>query len=311
MRKKTKKFGSGGAALTGLGMGFIGSALYDKLMKKSDKDDDDKDFSKLTSVKNTRSLEDQIGSKKKEEPTTKTEPKEETSKETRDDYLAKKVPPLKTTGTFTGPDTTPPDLNYKDKEDVKPVKKAASNPAVSSSTAIKMQPADNNKRESKPVPRMQPKNPNIKMPLSSSERPYKPYPSGSKYDLEDKAKKAESKPNKAAPVTRYSKDKQKDNDSKFVPRHLRNTTPFKKGGMVKKYNDGGTVKPEPKKDTMPEWAKNERENKKRDELNKRETEGAKKEVKRNMSTFGFKHGGSASSRGDGIAQRGKTRGKIC
>lgn len=91
------------------------------------------------------------------------------------------------------------------------------------------------------------------------------------------------------------------------------TENMKKGGKVKKYNSGGTAtsKPEPKKDTMPEWAKNERENRRRDELNKREAEGAAKEVKRNMSTFGFKNGGSASSRADGIAQRGKTRGKIC
>jgi hypothetical protein len=87
---------------------------------------------------------------------------------------------------------------------------------------------------------------------------------------------------------------------------------MKKGGKVKKYNSGGTAtsKPEPKKDTMPEWAKNERANRKQDELNKREAEGAAKEVKRNMSTFGLKNGGSASSRADGIAQRGKTRGKI-
>jgi hypothetical protein len=91
------------------------------------------------------------------------------------------------------------------------------------------------------------------------------------------------------------------------------TENMKRGGKVKKYNSGGTAtsKPEPKKDTMPEWAKNERENRRRDELNKREAEGAAKEVKRNMSTFGFKNGGSASSRADGIAQRGKTRGKIC
>ena len=91
---------------------------------------------------------------------------------------------------------------------------------------------------------------------------------------------------------------------------------MKKGGKIKKYAEGGvaTAKPEPKKDTMPEWAKNERANRKQDELNKREAEGAAKEVKRNMSTFGLKSGGSvssASSRADGIAQRGKTRGKIC
>ena len=97
------------------------------------------------------------------------------------------------------------------------------------------------------------------------------------------------------------------------PKSMMKKEGYKKGGKVKKYNSGGTAtsKPEPKKDTMPEWAKNERANRKQDELNKREAEGAAKEVKRNMSTFGFKNGGSASSRADGIAQRGKTRGKIC
>ena len=101
------------------------------------------------------------------------------------------------------------------------------------------------------------------------------------------------------------------------PKSMMKKEGYKKGGKVKKYASGGipaAVKPEPKKDTMPEWAKNERANRKQDELNKREAEGATKEVKRNMSTFGFKRGGSvssASSRADGIAQRGKTRGKIC
>jgi hypothetical protein len=105
---------------------------------------------------------------------------------------------------------------------------------------------------------------------------------------------------------------------------------MKKGGKVKKMADGGiaTAKPElkkpaPKKDTMPDWAKTDRENKAKDDLNKREAAGADKEVKRNMSTFGLKKGGatkvkkyasggsvSASKRADGIAQRGKTRGKM-
>lgn len=52
------------------------------------------------------------------------------------------------------------------------------------------------------------------------------------------------------------------------------------------------------------------ENAKKDALNKREGEGAEKEVKRNMSTFGFKKGGTASSRADGCAQRGKTKGRM-
>lgn len=91
----------------------------------------------------------------------------------------------------------------------------------------------------------------------------------------------------------------------------------KKGGKVKKYGDGGAAttkpeapKPEPKKDNMPEWAKNERENAERDRRVKKEGAGAEKEVKKNMSTFGFKKGGTASSRADGCAIRGKTRGKV-
>jgi hypothetical protein len=69
-------------------------------------------------------------------------------------------------------------------------------------------------------------------------------------------------------------------------------------------------KAEPKKDTMPEAMRLERENAKKDELNRREAAGAEKEVKRNMSTFGLKKGGSvksASARADGCCVRGKTR----
>jgi hypothetical protein len=318
MKKKARKFGTGGAILTGLGAGFVGSAIYDKLMKnKEDKEDK---FQSLKSVDSKgRSPQEQINKQtgaKSVEPETKAEIKAEPKTDSREDYLEKRgAKPIKTTGTFSGADTTAPDTDVKDTTPA-PVKKVSTpKPAVSSNTAIKMAPPDNADLKPKPVPKAQPKKPDTKMPLPSDERPYKPYPADSKYGLEDKAKtetKSEKKPAKpkTAPVTRYSKDKEKEGDSKFVPRHLRNTTPFKKGGMVKKYNDGGAAKAEPKKDTMPEWAKNERENKKKDELNKRESEGAKKEVKRNMSTFGFKKGGTASSRADGIAQRGKTRGRI-
>jgi hypothetical protein len=260
MKKKAKKFGTGGTILTGLGAGFVGSAIYDKLMKnKEDKEDK---FQSLKSVDSKgRSPQEQIDKQvgaKSVEPETKAAPKEET----REEYLAKKVKPIKETGTFSGSDTTEPDTDVKDNTPAPaPVKKVStSKPTVSSSTAVKMAPPDNADLKPKSVPKAQPKKPETKMPLPSSERPSKPYPTGSKYDLEDKAK-SEDKPKpakpKTAPVTRYSKDKEKGSDSKFVPRHLRNTTPFKKGGMVKKYN-----------------------------------------------------GGSASSRGDGIAQRGKTRGRM-
>ncbi len=70
--------------------------------------------------------------------------------------------------------------------------------------------------------------------------------------------------------------------------------------------------PAPKKDAPkpPSGLALEYENLKKDQKVKQEAEGAEKEVKRNMSTFGLKKGGSASSRADGCAQRGKTRGKM-
>jgi hypothetical protein len=89
----------------------------------------------------------------------------------------------------------------------------------------------------------------------------------------------------------------------------------KAGGKVKKYAEGGvttTTPPAPKK-KEPTGMELEVENAKKDARVKKEAAGAEKEVKRNMSTFGFKKGGSVSSaskRADGCAMRGKTRGKM-
>jgi hypothetical protein len=46
---------------------------------------------------------------------------------------------------------------------------------------------------------------------------------------------------------------------------------------------------------------------KADRQQKKEQEAGEKEVKENMGRVGFKKGGSASSRADGCAIRGKTR----
>jgi hypothetical protein len=88
---------------------------------------------------------------------------------------------------------------------------------------------------------------------------------------------------------------------------------YKKGGEVKKYAAGGAVTPPPapkKKDTMPEWAKNERENMRKDKLVDDEAKAGDKARKEGMGKIGFKNGGSASSRADGCAIKGKTRGKM-
>ena len=86
--------------------------------------------------------------------------------------------------------------------------------------------------------------------------------------------------------------------------------------MAEKMNMPAPKPPTPKKDTtpLPEWLKNERENQERDRRVKQEQEAYEKYDKTRLKDQGsFKKGGSvgsASKRADGIAQRGKTRGKM-
>jgi hypothetical protein len=73
-------------------------------------------------------------------------------------------------------------------------------------------------------------------------------------------------------------------------------------------------KVEPKKRTpLPPDMAMEVENKRRDQLVDDEYKAGEKARKKNMGEIGFKSGGSvssASSRGDGCAQRGKTKGRM-
>jgi hypothetical protein len=90
---------------------------------------------------------------------------------------------------------------------------------------------------------------------------------------------------------------------------------YKKGGAVKKYADGGMTssKPEPKKAPMPAFAREAKENRERDQRVKKEQDTYQKGEKTRLKEQGsmFKSGGmTASKRADGIAMRGKTRGKM-
>lgn len=113
---------------------------------------------------------------------------------------------------------------------------------------------------------------------------------------------------------------------------------YKKGGKVKKFAGGGlgenipargNQKPsgsvrstvtnlparvDPKKDNtpIPEWLQNERKNQEQDMRNRRERDAYDKgEATRLRDQGSFKKGGmTASRRGDGIAQRGKTKGRM-
>lgn len=91
---------------------------------------------------------------------------------------------------------------------------------------------------------------------------------------------------------------------------------YKKGGKVKKFAGGGVTpaaapKPAPKKDNtpIPDWLKNERENQQQDRRNRKEREMYDKgESTRLRDQGSFKKGGV--TRGDGIAMRGKTKGRM-
>lgn len=87
-------------------------------------------------------------------------------------------------------------------------------------------------------------------------------------------------------------------------------------GTVKSTATKLPAKIDPNKNTqpLPEWLKNERENQERDRRVKQEQEAYEAYDKNRLKDQGsFKKGGSvksASSRADGIAQRGKTKGTI-
>jgi hypothetical protein len=142
-------------------------------------------------------------------------------------------------------------------------------------------------------------------------RDLKPFP-------EKKAEAKKAKPTEAA-------KKKKDSESGMGPKNTFLTKERqekarkayfgkKDGGAVKKYADGGTTssKPAPKKAPMPAFAREAKENRERDQRVKKEREEFDKGAPTRLKDQGsFKSGGmTASKRGDGIAMRGKTKGKM-
>lgn len=245
MRKKIRKFASGGDILTAVGLGLVGKAVYDRIKGDKDKDKDkDSDFSNLKAVEprggGAMTEQQKIDRQRGANPwAAKEDAKEEPKKETPEEYLEKRGAkrPVET-DTRTNP-------YYKEDEDKpepapKPAKKVTpdtSKPAASKPAASKPAPA--------PAP---------------SEPKYKPYPKGVKGTHKDPFL-TESY------MSASEKQKKIQNEDKEKA---------KKAEEAKK------------------------KNKERKELVERETPS-------------YKRGGSvnsASRRGDGIAQRGKTRGRV-
>lgn len=113
----------------------------------------------------------------------------------------------------------------------------------------------------------------------------------------------------------YSMTLGSDLDPKSMMRNrLSGDIDYKKGGKVKKFAAGGVTpapRPEPKKPLPPELQR-EKENQDKDRRVRKEREAFDKYDKTRLKDQGsFKKGGmTASRRGDGIAMRGKTKGRM-
>jgi hypothetical protein len=268
MKRKVKKFGKGGDILTGLGAGVIGYHLYDKYMNK-DKGKEEKETEAVGGPgRRPRTIEEQTGRK--------AEPKAESRK----DYLEERgAKPIKETGTFTGPDTAEPDLEYKDKV-VKPkpaVKKAA--PVAQPKNAEPAAPA-------KPA-----------APVKKTETEGSAPKDKSGYSLPAKnvtsmieGQGSSTEPNKSTP-------KASDDTSKKATKY--GIGPYGAFGSIHKAISGYKTPAEVRSEE-----RRKREKKESDVAGMRKGGAVKK----------YASGGSVSSaskRADGIAQRGKTKGRIC
>jgi hypothetical protein len=129
------------------------------------------------------------------------------------------------------------------------------------------------------------------------------------HEMAEKGKVREAEKRKAEAAEAEKKRRNRPSSEEMMTQSLGGG--FKRGGAVKKYAAGGTTtsKPEPKKAPMPDFAREAKENRERDQRVKKEREAYDKYDKTRLKDQGsFKKGGmTASKRADGIAIRGKTR----
>jgi hypothetical protein len=266
MKRKVKKFGSGGDVLTGLGAGLIGYHLYNKYMG------DDKD--KKGGLK--------YDAKDIEGPTlSKPEPKEEKRREISD-YMMNKPEEKKGGETRPGPDTSEPNLEKAEPK--------AGKPASLLDKGVKA--------PKKAAPAAQPKK--AEPAATTQAAPKSPF----SFDTDKPTKLTE-------PV-----DKDKPKGTKDLGKIL-GVSSDAKGTQSLGERIKGTVESAGKSvartpaERMSEGA--------RQVEKRRQEEKAKKEREKSGMRSGgavkkYASGGSVSSaskRADGIAQRGKTRGRVC
>jgi len=316
MKHKVKKFGRGGDILTGLGAGLLGYAAYKKLSEGKDKDDD---YTRRVKEYGTKG---KFPEEKPEEKATESKSVDDAAK--RRATAASKGQPDK--GDATNDDIVTkkvkPGGGGVNKNKAKGAPITASNTSTDSTTSSGSSSDDvigagiRNARigeKSKPFPS---NSPAVKAAEQQKFLRSKAGLSGKGITTPGDAKKTE--PTSKAGVVfggstvRSDKDKMSENARRVQKqREEAEKSRYKKGGAVKKYAAGGTTtsKPEPKKAPMPDFAREAKENRERDQRVKKEREAYDKYDKTRLKDQGgFKKGGmTASKRADGIAIRGKTR----
>lgn len=276
MKRKVKKFGRGGDILTGLGAGVIGYHLYDKYMNKDNDKPEKGDFDSLTSVRRTKTLDEQIGRKP--------EPKEEKRREISD-YMTNKPEEKKGGETRPGPDTVEPKLEKAEPKAEKPAslldKGVKAPKKVTSAAPV----APVKKEESAVTPRVAPKSP-------------------FSFDTDKPTKLTD-------PI-----DKNKPKGTQDVGKAL-GISSGAKGTQSVSERIKGTVESAGKsvvRTPQERISEGARQVEKRRQEEKAKKEREKSGMRSGGAVKKYASGGSVSSaskRADGIAQRGKTRGRVC
>jgi hypothetical protein len=279
MKKKVRKFASGGDIITGLGAVLIGKALYDKYKGK----DQDEGKAKLKYEE------------EKAEPEKKKDDSKGFTQEARDKYLEERgAKPLQETGTRANP--------YYTEDEPAPKKSVVTTtPKKAAPAAKKVTPAAPAAKKAEPAAKGEAPKSVVFKPTEDSKKAESPV-----------SKKAES-PVKLGSPGNYKFDSKPD---------LSTPKGFDLKGTNKTVYGTDTTSVFQNKAAR-ERAEAEEKAKKKAKEQANIRSGESERMMRESLGSGFKRGGavkkyasggsvsSASKRADGIAQRGKTKGRIC
>lgn len=280
MKKKVRKFNAGDL-VTGAGAVLIGKYMLDKFGESKGKSDEESEY-----AKKVREFRDKKAAAA--EPAPEPAKKEEDKPMSREEYLSKKTTPIKETGTFAGSDKAEPDLEYKGK---KPTAKKAA-PAAPVKPAAPAAPAKKTETEgSAPKDKSGYSLPskNVTSMIEGKGSSTEPKTSGGARNRAGVL----VNPSFITPK-KASEEEISEARSALAKRRAEQSRSFKESPLMKAISGGGSRADFYRK--------------------KREQEDAEKGMKKGGKVKKYASGGSVSSaskRADGIAQRGKTKGRIC